>query len=714
MCRAADPPTLDDVIAAIFDGGHVPTGDVNADGVDSAADVTARVRESSVRTPTATPSPTVEDSPPPTTTPSSTATESPPFPPSPTPTREPTTPAATASPSPPLTPSPTLFTSPTSTTTMTPTPSPPCPTTGAEVGLRIDDFRVSPVSELRLRAHLVVATCGNSGGLRESLLVDGVKNGTAVGSLVPGRWVFTLDADGSPQQHRPALVVAGAGRNPVRLTAFAAVRTVTGVADTAEDGSLRSVLAGAAEAPKPLLIRFSDDVFPAGAETVIRLGGALPVLGSSYVTVDGTDADGASGLRVVDAAGLAIPALSVTGAANSIVGLRLRNSGENNRDVLSISGPGAQRNTVERCVVDSAASADAIGIDNGAGIDLEVTANVVRDCEVFNASDKGIKVTTGAHVRVENCWVRDNDNGGIQATLGGHLWARNNLVERSGGASAQNGIAVNGADSDAATGPSELLSEGNIVRFNAANGISVRGQSVALIRNDYLAANGSSGLRVFDQGITPPALAVVEGTTAACNGFNGAAVADSSTADFGGGPFGSPGNNAFTQTNDSDANLRNSTATTVFALNNQWEHCGSGTTCDEAQIAAHDLSDHGAFTLFSPPQVHRDQQPPMVTGVRPAKAMAGEIVRIFGSGFNAIDAHATGEPCPDLGARNRCVPVRGNCVRIGDVPAALEAVTPTMLAVRMPFSCVVPVTLTVQTQGGGTSSPVALCTNDDP
>jgi uncharacterized protein (TIGR03437 family) len=91
--------------------------------------------------------------------------------------------------------------------------------------------------------------------------------------------------------------------------------------------------------------------------------------------------------------------------------------------------------------------------------------------------------------------------------------------------------------------------------------------------------------------------------------------------------------------------------------------------------------------------------------------MAGELLRIFGSGFNVIDGHAADSTCPDVADRNRCVPLRGNCVRINGVPAGVEAVTPTMLVVRLPFSCVAPVALTVQTQGGGTSVPVTVCTN---
>jgi hypothetical protein len=416
----------------------------------------------------------------------------------------------------------------------------------------------------------------------------------------------------------------------------------------------------------------------------------------------------------VDAGGLPIGVLSITGAHNHIIGLRLRDAGEGNRDALNISGPQAEANIVEQVIVDGATSADGIGIDQSAGTDFAESANVVWNCEVRGAADKGIKVTTGSHARIENCWVHDNVNGGIQAALGGHVQAWYNVVERNQGGSAQNGLSANPLDSPSAGEFSELLTQGNISRGNGANGISVRA-SVAEIRDDYLAGNGSSGLRVFND-VGDPADARVEGTSAVCNGVDGAVVADASTADLGGGPLGSPGNNAFTQNNlpGGGANLRNSTDLVVYALDNQWENCGSGSVCDYGRIAALDLSDHGLNTIFFPAQAHR-AQPLLLAAVSPTKGRQGELLRIFGSGFNVIDGHFAEDNCSDVAGRNRCFPLRGNCVRIGGVSAPVEAVTPTMLVVRWPFTCIGPVKLVVSVdQGptGSTSQPLTVCTNE--
>ena len=193
-------------------------------------------------------------------------------------------------------------------------------------------------------------------------------------------------------------------------------------------------------------------------------------------------------------------------------------------------------------------------------------------------------------------------------------------------------------------------------------------------------------------------------------------VEPASQADFGGGALGSPGGNAFTENNlpGGFENLFNQTGSQLFAINDQWEHCGRNTSCDDASIAAYDVSDHGRTTMFSPAQAHRSHFAPAVVGVRPSQGVAGDLVRIFGNGFNVIDGHAADATCPDLATRNRCQPLRGNCVRIGDVSAPIEALTPTMIAVRLPVSCIQPISLTVTTQEGGISAPVMFCTNAAP
>jgi hypothetical protein len=692
------------IIAALFAVHPCSQADVNADGVVSAADLPAGIAAVVASpTPTLTPepsitptgagiTPTAAATMTATTTVTMTATTT-------------ATPASTATATP----------SPSSTRTVTPTPTMVlCPTQGAAVEVSIDNRTSMPQLSVTLTGRRVIETCRNTSGLDETYSMPAAQSPQSIENLAPGVWVHTLFVDvpaSGQQQHQPSLLLAGTGTNEVRFTAFESVMTVRTAVDATGNGSLRDALLAVDGAPKPALIQFDDQAFPPGLPTVIELSDALPRLATTDVTLDALDATGTAGNRIIDASGLPVAALSISGSANTVVGLALRNSGANNRDVLSL-GPNASGNLVDRCIIAQAATGDGIGIDGNSGSDFKLTANVISNSEVSAASDKGIKVTTNSYALLEDNWVHDNANGGIQATLSGHILARDNLVERSGGASAENGFSANSSGPDTPAIPSELQTDGNVSRFNAANGVSVRGLSVASLKNDYYSANGSSGLRVFDQGL-PPALASVEGSTAACNGVDGAAVADNSRADFGGGMLDSPGDNAFTQNNlqAGGANLRNSTGTTVSAVNNQWEHCGPETTCKAAAISAYDLSDHGVYTAFVPAQAQRSQRAPALVSVRPTKGIAGELLRIFGSGFNVIDGHANGTTCADVTSYNHCTPMRGNCVRIGGVSAPIEAVTPTMLVVRFPVSCVSPQPLTVQTQGGGMSAPLTVCTN---
>jgi len=681
---------VDAVVAAIF--VHAASAcDINVDGAVTAADVTAFVLAGA--TPTPTPSGT---SSPASTEPTRTATRE----------QSPTT---TPTPSPPASPTPTA------------TPR-QCPSRGAGLVVEVDNqtgetpIRVV-VSGERLSEDCRTGSLAIAYEETVECAGTGVVACASIDALAPGFWrhsIRVLTPATGQLQHHTALLVAHSLPNPVRFTAFASVLTVRSTANTG-DRSLRNALQNAGGMPKPVLIQFDPSVFPAGTPTAIMLQFQLPALATSDVTIDGTDPSGVAGTRIIDAAGLPISAFAITGARNHLIGLRLRNAGDNNRDVLSISGAAADGNLVEQVIVENAASGDGIGVDAHAGKSFGASVNVIRNCEVSGASDKGIKVTTGAHARIERCWVHDNVNGGIQSTLGGHVQAWHNLVERNRGGSAQNGLSANARDDDTASEFSELRSWGNVARANGANGVSIRAFAIAHVRDDYLATNGSSGLRIFND-VGPPATALVEGTSAVCNAVDGAAVANTSTADLGGGLFGSPGNNAFAQNNllAGGTNLRNATGMPLSAANSQWEHCGREVTCNDGAIAALDLSDHGANTTFTPSQAHRSRQPPVLTAVAPPAGKQGDLLRIFGSGFNVIDGHFAEDQCADVTGRNRCVPLRGNCVHINGISAPVEAVTPTMLVVRWPFTCTEPVPLVVTTDQGATgtsSTPLTVCTH---
>lgn len=697
-----DDSDLVALTTAVFEGSLCAGADANADGRLSSADFPSLIGTLAQPTPT----------------PTETATRTATFTVTPTPTAsltaspsETTTATATPTPTPSETDTPTV----TATATATSTPTlPPCPPDGAALTFVLDNPAGIEALDVAVSGYRLAASCQAAPELALTYDTAGRELPPRLTGLAPGVWVHTVQVhkpETGQVQHRETLLLsAGAGDNEARFTVFPAVATVRTVEDGVAADSLRDALTTAQAAPKPFLIQFADAAFPAGVKTTITLASALPRLQADDVTIDGIDATGAAGMRIVDAAGLDIPALSIAGARNRVIGLGLTGAGGSNRDVLSINGAGAWGNRIERCTVTTATTGDGIGIDDNAGMDLAGTANVVIRSAISGAADKGIKVTTGAYARIEESLIRDNRNGGIQVTLGGRVLARDNIVEENTGPddTARNGISANGGDGVL----SELATNGNIVRRNGANGIVVLGTARAELANDYLAANATAGLRVYNRG-SDAATAIAQGLAAACNGTHGASVEDTSGVDFG-GPS-SAGHNAFTQNGRSGAgdNFRNATAAPVMALNNQWEQCGRSTVCDDGAVAAYDISDHGVHTAFVPAQAHRSQRAPVVTAARPLAGRAGELVRLFGTGFNAIDGHSNDAQCVDLETRNSCSPLRGNCVLIDGVEARVEAVTPTMLAVRMPFACVEPVSISVRIQGGGTSTPFTLCTQPD-
>ncbi len=595
---------------------------------------------------------------------------------------------------------------------------PLCPTTTASVALDIENRTGGQTVDVTLVGTRLVCDCAGGEGavvFEESFSCLGIgsRDCGEVTGLAPGEWLLELrvEAPATGQvQYRRERLVAGAEAARSAWTAFASVLVVDDP-DNTGIGSLRNRLQLADEAAKPLLIRFDDDVFPAGDVVLAPLEFALPTLETADTTIDGRDALGLAGNRGVDAQGMAFGGLSIAGPRNHVIGLRVRNAGGQNRDLVRVAGTQAHGNVLESLVVEGPASGDGIGVDDGAGSGLGAAATVVRDCEITGVDDKGVKVTTGAFVRIESSHVHDNANGGIQATLGGHAEVVDCLVEGNAGIGAENGLAVQGAEGGA---PSSMSGAGNLVRRNGGNGLSVRAFASAAIADTAFVGNGTGGIRVYND-VGPPALAVVEGSAFACNVLDGAVVLDGSVLDLGGGPFAGFGGNAFAFNGEPEPgiDLRAVSESEVRAIGNQWESCGSGVTCDAGAVLANDVRDGGAGVDIVPAVAVGGDGIPEVTRVVPAAGRAGELVRIFGRGFDAIGGYGDGT-CESVAAANGCDPVAGNCVTIGGAVVEIEAVTPTMIVARWPFTCVEPVALRVSVRrvaGVATSNSVEVCTN---
>lgn len=551
-----------------------------------------------------------------------------------------------------------------------------------------------------------------------------------VSTLQPGRWTHRLlvldgDSAGQLQGRRALLLAAAAGENAFTWPLYASVTTVSSLLDSAScTGCLRGAIQAAQAGPKPALIQFATSL--AGT---ITLATAFPPFSAGRVTLDGFDVDGRPQRRTIDANALNNAALRVTGPDNVIAGLRIVNVGGNS-DAVLIDGPGANRNLLESlqvlgrsivscggeqrgCLVDGlcrtpetdpplgACGDDGIAVRGAAGTG---GPNVIRGCEVIGAFDKGIKISNAAVARVEHCHLHGNADGGLQATLGGRVVAVENLIESNQGTISANGMAANGPEGGVPPA-ARLETRGNLVRRNTLRGISVRSLSFAFLSDDYVCGNGTAGrdagfgVAVLDAaGLS--ARAEAEGIAVVHNVDGGVVVADSSSIDLGGAAI--AGNNAIAfngpDTTVEPVNLRNLTALPITAANNQWESCGGGWQCDvEAVLALDVLAVQPSGTIqVAPAQPGHAREPLEISAIEPAFAAAGEMVRIYGRGFDAIEGNAAAGGCDAIAAANGCDPLRGNCVVVGGQPAEVIAVTPTMLVVRAPFTCVEPVRLEVR------------------
>jgi len=692
-----------------------------------------------------------------------------------TPTASPT---ASNTPPPTATATPTILDTATPTSTATPG-SIVCPADGGTLVIQVDNESGAP-QEVTFNGSVLTSSCSGGVGAYSSTTTCGVgvTDCLTLAGLSSGIWKHQISA-GLQDQATKSIVVAADPNgvaNSVSWVVFSSVLTV----DRTDDGSsdpipqcpsppgmrtctLREAMAAGTSAAAPLLIQFDAEVFPAGTPTTIQLTqtGSLPIAGYQ-MTIDGTGLNGSPTFsddahnRVVQLPGTGGTFVFSNQGAR-LIGLSLRRpplaDGATPGDMVRFDGTAgvSSNNVIANCRIDGggggltmkSAGHDCVEGFGGAGADWG-SANRIQNTELTGCPDKAVKVTTLAHLVVQDSWIHHNIGGGLQATFSGDLEADRNLVEFNGYNSTvqvftnANGLSANGANDTvqpvSPSTPSVLQTNGNIIRNNSLRGISVRNLSAATTANDLScgAINGGTagqnGIAVFNSS-TDAASATVRGTTAAYNGRSGATVANESTIDLGqDAPDG--GNNAFTQ-NATNASLGghnvddSSTQTNVPAADNQWQHCYAdpshpSATCDGT--LALDFSGSVAVSAPQPYRADGTTLPLTVQRFVPSKAKTADVVRIIGSGFDAIDAYPPGGDCvtaPLL--NNTCDPSVGNCVQYEMSPGQwaevpVLAVTPTQLVVQMPatFLCAQPVKVRVQRldfNGNVVSTTANFCTN---
>jgi hypothetical protein len=639
----------------------------------------------------------------------------------------------------------------------------------ATVDISVDDLTGAPAVDVTVTGTVVdeTATCAGDGATTYTATlhcVAGVEPCGQVTGLRPGAWVNRVRAqvpssDAQVQAHRAVFLADGAGvANRVRWTVYP--HTVVVTQPTA--AALRARLADAAGGSLPALVTFDPDAFPPGlgdAHPIVLTSGhctATDVAGlclpTSHLVVDGLDATGASG-AVVLATNDRARLVRIYGDDVVLRGLVLRGSRASGTtsqaDTVAVQ-PGAHGARVEDCVVHGPSQGDAIGVGGDLG-DVAADA-VITGTEVTDAADKGVKVTAGSHATVTRSCVHDNDNGGIQATRGGHVVTRENLVQHNVPPGSENGLVVIGENRERTT----FESRGDVVRFSGGRGVSVSDSATATFVDDYVADNAVAGAKVEStvDGVAPTV--TFRGTALVCNKVRGVAgicpddahtpcvidadccagnpfcpmrcafrtpegfgLALASCADptclapvVDLGTLRDPGANALSQNqNTADGvNLNQRlTGPAVSAIGDQWEHCGTTPGCDASAIRVFDVRlGPGASVAVTPGDVARADVPAPYR-VSPARPHKGDVVRVYGGHFNAVDgvacssATAPVAPCsaddPVVAQQNRTAAF-GNAVTLvlpGTVPIAVDVagVTPTMLVFTMPLDCYAAGTLRV-------------------
>jgi hypothetical protein len=121
------------------------------------------------------------------------------------------------------------------------------------------------------------------------------------------------------------------------------------------------------------------------------------------------------------------------------------------------------------------------------------------------------------HVRIVDSCVHDNSDGGIQATNGGTVTAERNVVQLNRPGSSQNGLLVGVPDQTAPL--NTMVTDGNVVRFSGARGISVVNAAAGTFTHDVVTDNEEAGAVVETaQGKTPVSPDTIPSPTAVFRG----------------------------------------------------------------------------------------------------------------------------------------------------------------------------------------------------
>jgi len=614
--------------------------------------------------------------------------------------------------------------------------SPACPSANADVKMMVINASGVSAPMITVTATQLAANCdGGTGATTPQTrqftcnfsngLGPAMDCGTITG-LQPGVWLFDLTG---PQPMPPSMpnvtqrqfqkdVMIGGTPNPNKIhwTLFPQVLSVNNAGSTNTTGTFRKAIGDAnivSDPPggfMPVLIQLL-----AGQSFTIAQNSSLPTLTKGRVTVDLTSNLGTNGVTIdfgsqgtSGAAGW-----TITSGHNDLIRFTMQNIAQDTttKDVLAIQNANADDNVLDGMVLtDTRTSPGVFGrhrlfLMNGAGDNFQIrvpggaqvlsgAANYVKNCDINGGSQSnghhGIDVTQNARVVIEHNKIHHNREGGIRAEGTGQAQAKYNLIENNGIAGTSgNGIAVVKQDNPYVDGGT-LSTTRNRIRSNYNGAVKTVCSAVATVTGDYAASSvNGPGVAITNLGAdgcntSHMPTATIGETTAALNAQDGAVVSGQVTV--AGVSFGtntSTGKNAFTKNNctgtppnDVCTNFANRTSPAVTglnAINNQWQHSGTASSCTgscncgvcdascTSPICLQDIhNDPQTSTKYSPPLMYRSGAPAFdpTTPFYPRKvANSTDIVWFQGSGFNVIEGVAAGG--------DKCSPsVKGNCVSL--------------------------------------------------
>jgi hypothetical protein len=569
------------------------------------------------------------------------------------------------------------------------------------------------------------------------------------GNLSPGVWLHQVIVPtpactpGPPckpqvQRTRSLLVVDPNAPNTVDWSVFRHVFTVTSSGDDCDvsyctSNAICTLRCAIQKAASDTLIQFKDTgVLPFAGITVA--GDPVNMMANGLV-IDGTDQDGNP--SALDDFGVRKFKVTIgeTGPASSAGQLTFKNQNGQllglditraqlsdglDQDVVRFGGgSGSKNNRISTCRLDGSAKdkptaegTDPIPATGKDCVDVGPTpgattgfsdANVIENSELRSCWDRGVKSQNG-YMIVRDSWIHNNLRGGLFAMVpNGHIKAERNLIENngkngttaSGQVTRQDATQIAAQSKGNAAAASEVQTDGNIIRTGPGRGIFLDDRSVATLANDYVCGITANAVAPGN-GLATNANAgpvTVSGTTCVYNAGAGVSVNNNSSTSFGTGS--TSGSNAFTQ-NGTGGNFQNATSpqSQIQAQNNQWQHCGNGAACGSVS------ADYTGPVAVGTPQAHRNPPAFQIDGFSPSKvATPGALIRILGKGFNAIEGHPTGGNCTTVVAQNNTcgsppnMTPNGTCVEFEQTfgandwkPAEVQAVTPTEVVVKWPFS----------------------------